>query len=649
MTTALDRYKKKFATKPEVMSLMDYLEECKTNKDMYLNPHERLLKAIGEPTMVQTKDDPALSRLHDNRVIKVYNNISKHYLGQYDVIESIVSFLRNAARGLEASRQILYLLGPVGGGKSTLAELLKRLMEQEPFYALALEQNKELVLSPIYENPLWLFNQFDADELGIPEHYLVGKPSPWANKRLEELNGDISKFKVVKLYPDESRHIAVAKTEPGDENNQDISSLVGKLDISKVGMKQQSDPDCYEFSGSLCRGNRGIMEFVEMFKAPIKLLHPLLTATQEHNYNPTEQFPSIPHEGLILAHSNMSEWEEFRNNKNNVAFIDRTFIIKVPYELRLDNVIKIYSKEINKGALKGAPRDPQLLSVAAKFQLAATLNKPSSDDADMLTKIRIYNGEDVVNDTPGTLSYSEHRNNPKNINEGMDSPITLREMFKLLGLTFDRPDDEISATTVDLFLLLEHHIKHSDLPEATRKTLKGYLNSLEEEFLMHLNHHIESAYLGGYSDQGQKQFERYVSFADAWCNSNEFVDDEGVRFNRSSLDSELSKIEKKASKDLISNPTDYRNEVVQFVLRYQAKNNGKMPSWTENKKIYNVFKESMLSGFVQFVPIIANDRIQNESDEKSLNKFKHNMRELGYSTDRIIKRVIDYWNRKRTS
>ena len=44
------------------------------------------------------------------------------------------------------------------------------------------------------------------------------------------------------------------------------------------------------------------MEFVEMFKAPIKVLHPLLTATQEGNYNSTEGLGAIPYSGILLAH-----------------------------------------------------------------------------------------------------------------------------------------------------------------------------------------------------------------------------------------------------------------------------------------------------------------------------------------------------------
>ena len=187
------------------------------------------------------------------------------------MIEQVVSYFRHAAQGLEEKKQILYLLGPVGGGKSSIAEKLKELMELVPFYCLK--------GSPVNESPLALFN-YDEDgalleeEYGIPRRYLKSIPSPWAVKRLHEFNGDIGQFRVVKRYPSVLKQIAVAKTEPGDENNQDISSLVGKVDIRKLEKYAQDDPDAYSYSGGLCLANQGLLEFVEMFKAPIKVLHP---------------------------------------------------------------------------------------------------------------------------------------------------------------------------------------------------------------------------------------------------------------------------------------------------------------------------------------------------------------------------------------
>lgn len=229
-------------------------------------------------------------------------------------------------------------------------------MEVHPIYVLKAGNE----LSPVFESPLSLFDPVTMgpmieERYGIPRRRLTGLMSPWCLKRLEEFEGDISRFRVVRIQPSRLRQIAIAKTEPGDENNQDISSLVGKVDIRKLESLAQNDPDAYSYSGALNRANQGILEFVEMFKAPIKMLHPLLTATQESNYIGTENIGAIPFSGIILAHSNESEWQTFKANKNNEAFIDRICVVKVPYCLRVTEEQKIYEKLIEESELAMRP------------------------------------------------------------------------------------------------------------------------------------------------------------------------------------------------------------------------------------------------------------------------------------------------------
>ena len=194
-----------------------------------------------------------------------------------EAIEQMVSYFKHAAQGLEEKKQILYLLGPVGGGKSSLAEKLKQLMERVPFYAIK--------GSPVFESPLGLFNPEEdgvilKEEYGIPGRYLNYIMSPWAVKRLNEFGGDLTQFRVVKLYPSRLNQIAIAKTEPGDENNQDISSLVGKVDIRQLEEYSQDDPDAYSFSGALWPGQpghhgiRGDVQGAHQSAAPAADRHP---------------------------------------------------------------------------------------------------------------------------------------------------------------------------------------------------------------------------------------------------------------------------------------------------------------------------------------------------------------------------------------
>ena len=215
--------------------------------------------------------------------------------------------------------------------------------------------------------------------------------SPWAVKRLDEFDGDLSRFRVVRLMPSKLRQVGIAKTEPGDENNQDISGLVGKVDIRKLEMFSQNDPDAYSFSGGLNRATQGILEFVEMFKAPIKMLHPLLTAPQEGNYVGTENIGAMPFQGIILAHSNEAEWQTFKNNRNNEAFIDRIFVIKVPYCLRVTEEERIYHKLIQGSELASSSCAPATLQMMARFSVLSRLRMPRNSS--IYDKMRIYDGE----------------------------------------------------------------------------------------------------------------------------------------------------------------------------------------------------------------------------------------------------------------
>lgn len=218
------RYEK---AREEEYSIQEFLDMCKQDKSCYASAAERLLVAIGEPEMIDTSVNPRLSRLFSNRVVARYPAF-KDFYGMEEAIEQIVSYLKHSAQGLEEKKQILYLLGPVGGGKSSLAEKLKSLMQKVPIYRIK--------GSPVNDHPFCLFDIEEDGEIlekeyGIPRRYLRPIMSPWAAKRLHEFGGDITKFKVEKVNPSILDQIAIAKTEPGDDNNQDISSLVGKVDI----------------------------------------------------------------------------------------------------------------------------------------------------------------------------------------------------------------------------------------------------------------------------------------------------------------------------------------------------------------------------------------------------------------------------------
>jgi len=627
------------ATQDEEMSLQEYLSLCKEDPMVYSDAAERMLLAIGEPEMVDTARDPRHSRVFSNKVIKRYPAFSEFY-GMEDAIENIVAYFKHAAQGLEEKKQILYLLGPVGGGKSSLAERLKHLMEKIPFYAIK--------GSPVFESPLGLFSpEEDGDiltqEYGIPGRYLKGIMSPWAAKRLKEYGGDISKFRVVKLYPSILNQVALAKTEPGDENNQDISSLVGKVDIRKLEEYPQHDPDAYSFSGALCRANQGLMEFVEMFKAPIKVLHPLLTATQESNYNSTEGMGAIPYDGILLAHSNESEWQSFKNNKTNEAFIDRVYIVKVPYCTRVTEEIQIYSKLLEHSSLAKSPCAPDTLNMLAQFSVLSRVKEP--ENSSIYSKMRIYDGENLKDTDPKAKSLQEYKD-AAGVYEGMDG-LSTRFAFKILSKVFNFDPTEIAANPVHLLYVLEKEIEQQQFPTETQDRYIGFLKEyIAPKYIEFLGKEIQTAYLESYSEYGQNIFDRYVTYADFWIQDQEYRDPEtGDILDRQAISEELEKIEKPAG---ISNPKDFRHEIVNFVLRARANNNGKNPSWMSYEKMRTVIEKKMFSNTEDLLPVISFNAKASSEDQKKHGEFVKRMIERGY-TEKQVRLLSEWYIRVRKS
>src|SRR5215217_4912733 len=594
------------------MSMSEYLESCRSDPMRYANAAERLLAAIGEPQMIDTAKDPRLGRIFLNRTMRSYPAFAGFY-GMEETIERIVGFFRHAAQGLEERKQILYLLGPVGGGKSSLAERLKSLMEVNPIYVLKAGDE----LSPVFESPLSLFDPESLgpmieEKYGIPRRRLSGLMSPWCLKRLEAFGGDISRFRVAKIQPSRLRQIGIAKTEPGDENNQDISSLVGKVDIRKLEAFAQNDPDAYSYSGGLNRANQGILEFVEMFKAPIKMLHPLLTATQEGNYVGTE---------------------------NIGAFIDRIYVIKVPYCLRATEEQKIYEKLIRGSELAQAPCAPATLEMLARFSVLSRLR--AHENSNFYSKMRVYDGESLREVDPRARSLQEYKDSA-GVDEGMDG-VSTRFAFKVLSATFNHDTIEVAADPVHLMYVLEQSLRREQLPQdVERRYLEFIKAELAPRYADFIGHEIQKAYLESYHDYGQNLFDRYVAYADAWIEDQDFKDpDTGQLLNRELLNQELTKIEKPAG---LANPKDFRNEVVKFALRSRASNSGRNPSWTSYEKIREVIERRMFSQVEELLPVISFGSKKDSESEKKHGEFVERMVARGY-TERQVRRLVEWYMR----
>lgn len=630
------------------MTFQEYMEGCKTDPMMYATASQRLLKAIGEPTIVDTRNDERLSRLFQGRKIKVYDTF-KDFYGMEDVIEEAVGFFTQAAQGLEAARQVVYFCGPVGSAKSSIAERLKKLMEVYPIYVLR-AYNKargQWENSPCFESPLGLIDystQADrvVEEFGIPKRYLKQIMSPWAVKRLRENNGDITRFKVVKMYPSILNQIGITKVEPGDDNGaSDVSMLIGKVNIRELETFAQNDVDAYNFCGGLNVTTQGLLDMVEIYKTPIKSLHPLLTATQEQHYNGSESFGAMPYSGIILAHSNITEWETFRGNKNNEAFLDRVCVIKVPYVLRITEETQIYEKMLRDSQLAGAPCAPGTIEMLAKYSVLTRLKNP--ENSTLYSKMQVYDGQNIKDKDPRAKSYEEYRESAASGSgaaEGTEGSST-RFAFKVLSKVFNYPGSmEIAANPIHLMYVLEKSIEAEDLPAAEEERRVSFIKGiLAPDYAEMLNREIQNAYLESFFEYGQNIFEKYVLFADFWIQEKEHRDaDTGQVMDRSILNAELEKIEKACQ---ISNPKDFRNEVVNFVLRAKANNGGVMPRWDAYTKMKKVIEAKISSNTEDLLPVISFGKKSNSQDDQKHKDFVARMMEKGY-TESQVRLLVDW-------
>ena len=651
LSSLTSSFTEKFS-KPEVMSLDEYLDLCKRDPMAYATAAERMVAAIGEPVVVDTSEDPRLSRIHSNKKVRIYRAFEDFY-GAEEAVERLAAYFRHAADGLEEAKQILYLKGPVGGGKSSIVERLKYLMQKHPIYVLydATEKDPELAMSPVFESPLGLFDRNDPDqkavieEAGIPLNYLnITVMSGWAQQKLQEFNGDITKFSVAKLYPNKDRQIGVMKVEPGDENNQDVSVLIGKTDLRKLEKYPQNHAYSYSYSGGLNRTNQGLMDFAEMFKANIKTLNPLLMATQEHNYQGTEAIPAMPYTGVIVAHSNESEWHAFKNNKTNEAFLDRVYIVDVPYCLRVDEEIKIYEKMLKASNLRATPIAPGTLKMLAQWSILTRLKEP--ENSTLYAKLRVYNGENVKDTMPNAKPYEEYRE-AAGVTEGMEGMST-RFAFKVLSAVFDLRPEEKQANPIDLMYVIEEAIKKEALPEEKHSKYLDFIKSfLQPKYFEFLEKELRTAYLESYSSFGQNMFERYVLFAEAWINDEQCRDPEThTLLNRETLNGKLEEIEKAAA---ITNAKDFRNEIVHYVLRYKAKNEGKSPRWDQYEKIKTVIEKRMFSATEQIMPVIAFGPKQDKETEEKHHGFVQRMVDKGYTENQVKILVSWFTNNRKNS
>ena len=369
--------------------LEDYLGLLETNPLICSLAHKRLYDSImGYGVSHMAESDSRWDKLFNGETVKIYDYFKEEFFGMERSLQKVMRFLHSAAMKGEESRQVLLLLGPVGAGKSALVEHIKKALEQgEPVYVLD--------GCPINEEPLHLIPRSLRED--FEELYNIkieGDLCPVCRHRLmTEFDGEYTKFPVTQTSMSIRGRRGIGVVPPMDPNTQDTSLLIGSEDISKLDLYPEDDPRVLSLNGAFNVGNRGIVEFVEVFKNEIEFLHTMITATQEKNVPSPGKQAMIYFDGVILAHCNEAEWNKFKSEHTNEAILDRIVRVNVPYTLEYEQEVRIYQKLINRSDFNYHIA-PHTLEIAAMFAVLSRLK--ASNKADPLTKMKIYNGEQII-------------------------------------------------------------------------------------------------------------------------------------------------------------------------------------------------------------------------------------------------------------
>jgi len=496
-------------------TLEDYLQLLEKDPEIAVLAHKRLYKQIlGEGMVTLDETDERCNKLFNGESVKVYDYFAGQFFGMERPLEKVMRFLHSAAMRGEESRQVLLLLGPVGAGKSALIEHIKSALEAcDPIYVLE--------GCPIREEPLHLIPRSLREE--FVEMYGIrveGDLCPVCRHRLiDEFEGDYTKFPISQSSFSVRGRKGVGVVPPMDPNTQDTSLLIGSEDISKLDLYPEDDPRVLSLNGAFNVGNRGIVEFVEVFKNEIEFLHTMLTATQEKNVPSPGKQAMIYFDGVILAHCNEAEWNKFKAEHTNEAILDRIVRVNIPYSLEFEQEVKIYQKLIARSDFD-CHIAPHTLEIAAMFAVLSRL-KPSNK-VDPLTKMKIYNGEEIVE--KGLIKKVDIKDLREEVEDEGMTGISTRFIMKAIDAALaDSTKNMITPISIRDSLIKQ--VKEQIVNAEERKYCLQFLQKvLHEEYLSLLEKEITKAFVTAYDEQAESLFNNYLDHAEAYVNNTKVKD-----------------------------------------------------------------------------------------------------------------------------
>tara|TARA_Y100000592_G_scaffold38695_1_gene61379 strand:+ start:2873 stop:4813 length:1941 start_codon:yes stop_codon:yes gene_type:complete len=601
--------------------LADYLSLIEKDSQIVKLAHKRLYDTLSSRgvTRMNTSQDRC-NKLFGGEEIRTYDYFQNKFFGMERSLAKIMRFLRSASLKGEESRQVLLLLGPVGAGKSALLEHIKGALEDcEPMY--------HIDGCPIREEPLHLIpRSLRAEFEEIYDIRIEGDLCPVCRHRLrEEFNNDYTKMPITQSSFSVRGRRGVGVVPPMDANSQDVTVLVGSEDISKLDLYSEDDPRVLSLNGAFNVGNRGIVEFVEVFKNEIEFLHTMITATQEKAVPSPGKGPMIYFDGVILAHCNEAEWNKFKSENTNEAILDRIVRVNVPYCLEVSEEVKIYEKLLGLSDFDGHIA-PHTLEVASMFAVLSRLHP--SNKVDALTKMKLYDGKDVIErGTVKKIDINDLRDEARD--EGMTG-ISTRFIMKAIDSALSDSEKNM-VTPISIRDALIKQVKDQIVVEDDRQRYLDFLGkTLHDEYLNILEKEITKAFVSAYDEQAEALFNNYLDHAEAYVNMSTVKDD--VTNEEISPDEKfMASIEEQIGITGTSRE-NFRVDITAFM--FSKLRRGEKVDWQSYAPLKEAIETKLTSSVKQISRIVTKSKSRDKKQQGKYNEMVETLiSEYGYSED----------------
>jgi len=601
-------------------TFLEYLDRVRLDPGIAKLAHARLYDMIMAAGLrdILADTDPRVHRLYENEPVKVYDFFGHEFFGIERTLSQIVRYFHSAALKGEESRQVLYLMGPVGSGKSSLVEKLQRGLESlDPFFAI---EGCPMAEEPLHLLPRHLRKEFEK-MLGV---HIEGDLCPVCRFRLkEEFGTRYEEFPVVTRDFSKRNRVGIGVVPPVDPNNQDTSVLIGSEDISKLDLYSEGDPRVLDLNGALNVGNRGLCEFIEVFKNETEYLHAMITATQEKSIPAPGRHGMVYVDTCIIAHSNEAEWQKFKADHTNEAILDRIVVVRMPYNLRLSEEVHIYEKIIEHSEFR-AHVAPYTLEVASMFAILSRLEPTSK--CDLMTKLKLYNGEEVVEKgRTKKIDVAELREDAKR--EGMTG-ISTRFVMKALDNALADSDGRcINPITVREAII--GMVKEGELADDTRKLYLEFLqDTLHKEYLERLEKEITKAFVYSYQEQAEALFQNYLDHAEAFVNKTK-VHDRNTKEDLQPDEGFLKSIEEQIA-IIGSSAEGFRQEVIAYL--WAASRRSETVSYRSYEPLKEAIEKKLMSSVRDISRIITKARTRDAEQSQKYDAMVESLLASGYCT-----------------